>query len=119
LASKVPAAVLPLGLPPSSIPSFIGNMTAGKTDTLAQIPGISVPIIQAGGHAVLEAFAVAFRYVWVLAGCFSFVALIAALFLQDPKTEFNVKIDAPAESDEALFGHSAMSSKIAAANRDA
>lgn len=119
LASKVPAAVLPLGLPPSSIPSFIGNMTAGKTDTLAQIPGISGPIIQAGGHAVLEAFAVAFRYVWVLAGCFSFVALIAALFLQDPKTEFNVKIDAPAESDEALFGHSAMSSKIAAANRDA
>ena len=115
LASKVPPAVISLGLPPSSIPSFIGNMTSGTTNALAlaQIPGISGPIIEAGGHAILEAFAVAFRYVWISAGCFSFVAMIAALFIHNPGPEFNVKIDAPAESDEALFGHLAMSSKTA------
>ena len=97
LASKVPAVVLPLGLPPSSIGLFIGDMTSGQSDALNNIPGITGPIIQAGGNAVLEAFSVAFRYVWITAGCFTFIALIAVFFIQDPRAEFNRHIDAPIE----------------------
>ena len=101
LASKVPGAVLPLGLPPSSLGLFISAMTSGQTDALNKIPGVSASIIQAGGNAVKEAFCVAFRNVWITAGCFTFVALIAALFLQDPTADFNMQIDAPLEPVES------------------
>lgn len=97
LNSRVPAAVLPLGLPPSSIGLFISVLTSGETAGLSNIPGVTGTIIQAGGHAVLESFAVGFRYVWITAGCFTFVAMVAACFLRDPEKEFNDSIDAPAE----------------------
>lgn len=105
LASKVPAAVLPLGLPPSSIGLFIIDMTSGQQDALSNIPGISGRIIQAGSDAVLDSFSVAFRYVWVTAGCFTFIALMAAFFIQDPKAEFNGHIDAPFEPERSLSPH--------------
>ena len=50
-----------------------------------------------------DAYMVAFRWVWVAAGSFAFVALIGSLFLQDPKKEFNEKIDAPAETEDELY----------------
>lgn len=103
LASKVPAAIIPLGVPPSSIGPFIGAMTSGQTDGLTQIPGVTPEVIGVGGNAVLQSFAIAFRYVWVTGACFSFVALITAFFILDPKAEFNTHIDAPAESEEALY----------------
>ena len=104
LATKVPAAVLPLGLPPSSIGQLIGVLTSGTTNGLSQIPGITGPIIGAGGKAILQSFVPAFRYVWVTAACFAFVAMVAAWFIVDPVKEFNAYIDAPAESEEALYG---------------
>ena len=52
---------------------------------------------------MLQSFAVAFRFVWVTARCFAFVAMVAAWFILDPKKEFNTRIDAPAESEEALY----------------
>jgi hypothetical protein len=103
LGSKVPAAVLPLGLPPSSIGPLVGALTSGQVDGLTQIPGVTGAIIGAGGDAVLQSFAVAFRFIWVTAACFTFVALVAACSLRDPRKEFNPHIDAPVESDEALF----------------
>lgn len=104
LNSKVPAAVIPLGLPPTSIGALIGAFTSGDTSGLSQVPGITNAIIGAGGNAVLASFVVAFRYVWVTAGCFAFVAmLVAAIGIVDPSEEFNTHIDAPAESEEALY----------------
>jgi hypothetical protein len=97
LASKVPAALLPLGLSPSSISLFIMTVMSGQMDALNTISGISDSVIQAGVNAANEAFCVAFRNVWMTASCFTFVALIAALSLQDPKAEFNLHIDAPLE----------------------
>lgn len=103
LGTKVLKAVLPLGLPLSSIGPLIGLLISGTIDGLTHIPGITGPIIQAGGNAVLQSFVPAFRYVWVTAGCFAFVATIAAWFIVDPTNEFNANIDAPAESEEALY----------------
>jgi MFS family permease len=76
LAQKVPAAVLPLGLPPSSLGPFMAGLLANNATALSGVPGISESIIAAGGHAVLEAYSVGFRYVWIAAGCFSVVGLI-------------------------------------------
>ena len=104
LSSKVAAAVLPLGLPSTSIGPLIGALTAGETDGPSHIPGVTGAIIGVAGNAVLQSFAVAFRYVWVTAGCIGFVAMIAAFFIVDPKKEFTAHIDAPAESEEALYG---------------
>ncbi|KEF60632.1 uncharacterized protein A1O9_02193 [Exophiala aquamarina CBS 119918] len=104
LNSRVPAAVLPLGLPPSSIGLFIGAMTSGQTDGLTQIPGVTSEVIGTGGNAVLQSFVIAFRYVWITGASFSFVAMIAAWFLLDTKKEFNTHIDAPAETEQALYG---------------
>ena len=120
LASKVPEAVLPLGLPPSSLERLVADLLTDNTAALSEIQGISEPIIVAGGHAILEAYSVAFRYVWVAAGCFSAVGVIGklcvsvlscrwnaqadrdwpcavAFFVIDPKDEFNKQIDAPVE----------------------
>ena len=103
LASRVPGAMIPLGVPPASIGSFIGAMTSGQTDGFTQIPGVTVEAAVAGANAVLQSFVIAFRYVWVTGACFSFIAMIAAWFLIDPKQEFNAHIDAPAESENALY----------------
>lgn len=88
--------------------------------------GITPQIIGAGVGALFDAYALAFRYVWVAAGCFTVVAVICescsshflilvrghvliitsigSAFLVDPVKEFNMHIDAPAEKDEDIFG---------------
>jgi MFS family permease len=82
LARKVPEAVLPLGLPPSSLEPFVADLMTGNKTALSRIPGISEAIIAAGGRAIREAYSVAFRDVWVAAGCFSAVGVICKLRLQ-------------------------------------
>ncbi|KAK0129671.1 hypothetical protein ONS96_000234 [Cadophora gregata f. sp. sojae] len=121
LGSKIAGAVLPLGLPPSSLPDFIGALAHSDTASLPGIPGVTPEIIGAGVGGLFEAFSIGFRYVWVAAGCFTVVAAIgksllssflpmwnltvfkAAIFLVDPVKEFNMRIDAPAEKEEDLY----------------
>src|ERR1700722_12047452 len=76
LGSKVAAATLPLGLPPSSLGALIGSLTSGNPAAANRVPGATLDIIRAGGLAVQEAFVIAFRYVWISAGCFALVALV-------------------------------------------
>ncbi|KEF54831.1 uncharacterized protein A1O9_09273 [Exophiala aquamarina CBS 119918] len=123
LAPKIAAAVLPLGLPETSLGPFISSLTANNATAIAQIPGVNNEIIHAGGAALLDAFSVAFRYVWVAAGAFALPAIIgkvlpttdscaiiglgiclqhfltAAFFIYNPTNEFNTHIDAPVETD--------------------
>jgi hypothetical protein len=75
LGSKVAAATLPLGLPPSSLGPLIASLTSGNPAAANRVRGATLDIIQAGGLAVQEAFVIAFRYVWISAGCFALVAL--------------------------------------------
>src|SRR5271170_2576647 len=76
LGSKVAAATLPLGLPLSSLGPLIVSLTSGNSAAANRVPGATLDIIQAGGLAVQEAFVIAFRYVWISAGCFTLVALV-------------------------------------------
>ncbi|KAH8894655.1 MFS general substrate transporter [Thozetella sp. PMI_491] len=103
LGSNIAEAVLPLGLPATSLGDFITALAAQNSAALMQVPGVSLEIIQAGAGALLNTYAVAFRWVWTAAGAFTVIAAIAALFLIDPKKEFNMHIDAPAEKDEDLY----------------
>lgn len=76
MAPKVAAATIPLGLDPESLGPFLGALTSHDQNALMQIPGVTPDIIAAGGHAVQEAYQVAFSYVWATAASFSFVAMI-------------------------------------------
>ncbi|KAI9048965.1 hypothetical protein LZ554_006814 [Drepanopeziza brunnea f. sp. 'monogermtubi'] len=103
MGPRIAAAVMPLGLPESSLPAFIGDLAASNTTALQAVPGVTGEIIGAGVGGLFEAYSLGFRYVWVAAGCFTVVAAIAALFLVDPAHEFNMHIDAPAERHAELY----------------
>ncbi|KAK5056233.1 hypothetical protein LTR84_012786 [Exophiala bonariae] len=97
LSRRVSEAVLPLGLPASSLKPLITALVTHDTTGISRVPGISKSIIAAGGHAVLEAYSAAFRHVWIVAACFGAVGIVLAYFVIDPKEEFNQQIDAPVE----------------------
>ena len=76
LGSRIAAAAIPLGLPPSSIGPLIGGLTSHNNTAVGLVPGVTPQIIQASVGALLKSFSVGFRYVWVSAGCFTVVAAI-------------------------------------------
>jgi hypothetical protein len=118
LGPKIAEAVLPLGLPASSLPQFIDGLASENNTLVGMAPGVTPRIIEAGVGGLYEAYSQGFRYVWISAGVFMFVSAIgesplleyngmlifaAAAFLVDSPKEFNMRIDAPAEKDEDLF----------------
>lgn len=82
LGPKIAGAVLPLGLPVTSLPQLIGDLANSNTTDLPNIKGITPEIIGAGVGGLFEAFTLGFRYVWVAAGVFMFVAAIGKSSLQ-------------------------------------
>lgn len=69
-------AVLPLGLPESSLGEFIGDLANNNSTALGTVQGVTPQIIGAGVGALFDAYALAFRYVWIAAGCFTVAAVI-------------------------------------------
>lgn len=104
LVPRMEKAVVPLGIAASEIPKLIPALTRHNAKAVAAIPGMTHEIARVAERVFKDAHMVAFRWVWVAAGSFAFVALVASLFLQDPKREFNGKIDAPVEREEELYG---------------
>jgi MFS family permease len=79
LGDNIAAAAVPAGLPPASVPAFVGAL-AGQNDTaLAQVPGVTPAIIGAGVGALLDTYSSGFRYVWVAAGAFTAIAAVGEL----------------------------------------
>ncbi|KAF6813564.1 PEP5 protein [Colletotrichum sojae] len=103
MGDNIAAAVLPLGLPPASLPQFIGLLVAHDNAALAQVEGVDLDIIQAGAGALLETYSLGFRFVWVAAGSITVAAAIGAFFLVELEDEFNMHIDAPAENEDDLY----------------
>jgi hypothetical protein len=95
LGENIAAAVLPLGLSPGNLAQFAAALASQDQAALAIIPGVTPAIISAGLGAVKATYLVAYRYVWITAGAFSFVAVVAACFLVNPKEDLNMNVDAP------------------------
>lgn len=76
IPSKIAAAALPLGLPPTSLGMFIGGLTTHNETILAHVPGATPQIIGAGANALVRAFGVGFRNCWIAASCFGVIAVI-------------------------------------------
>jgi hypothetical protein len=84
MGPKIAAAVLPLGLPASSLTAFIGDLAAQNTTALVTVPGVTPEIIGAGVGGLYEAYSLGFRFVWVAAACFTVLAAICKLHLSHP-----------------------------------
>ncbi|KAK5071600.1 hypothetical protein LTR64_004621 [Lithohypha guttulata] len=97
LEPKIVGATIPLGLPATSLGELIPALLTGNPAALAAVPGVTSEIVGAAGLAVAETYVLGFRYIWIAAGAFTVVALVASLFLRDPKADFNGHIDAPIE----------------------
>lgn len=76
MGPKIAAAVLPAGLPASSLPAFITDLANSDTAALVTVPGVTPAIIGAGVEGLYEAYSIGFRFVWIAAGCFTVVAAI-------------------------------------------
>lgn len=79
MGTNIAAAVLPLGLPQTSLPQFIGLLAAQDTAGMAQVEGVTVDIIQAGAGALLKTYSLGFRFVWIAAGSITVAAAIGTL----------------------------------------
>ncbi|KAM6538191.1 hypothetical protein FALCPG4_000074 [Fusarium falciforme] len=94
---KIAAAVLPLGLPSSSLGLLVEALITQDYAALAKIPGVTTTITDAASDALVSAYGVAFRNCWIASACFCVPALIASTMYRDPKAEFTSHIDAPVE----------------------
>ncbi|KAK6429681.1 hypothetical protein LTR95_014171 [Oleoguttula sp. CCFEE 5521] len=98
IASRVAGASIALGLPPTSVADLIGALSTGNLTGALAIPGVTSNILQVAGAGLQQSFVIAFRNVWIAAASFSLVAVVvseASLFLVDPKSSFDERVDAP------------------------
>ena len=81
LFPNVAAAVAPFGVTdPKEVGAIITDLTAGDITSLLKKPNITVEAIGAAGMGLKEAYVVGFRYPYVCAGAFSFLAIIRESF---------------------------------------
>ncbi len=73
--------------------------TSGDQNALAAIPGVTPGIIAAGLRGLKSTYLASYRYFWIAAGAFFFVAAIASCFLINPK-DLNMHVDAPLEDEK-------------------
>jgi Holliday junction resolvasome RuvABC DNA-binding subunit len=61
LAKNIAKTVLPLGLPITSLPAFIGTLATGDEAALVKIPGVSLQILGAAVLELKQTYAATFR----------------------------------------------------------
>jgi hypothetical protein len=85
------------GLPLGSIPEFVQALVAGDQTALAEVPGISPAIIQAGVRALQQAYADAIRTVFIIATPLVLLATVLCWWLGDLKKIMTYHVEAPVE----------------------
>ncbi|KAG9571420.1 hypothetical protein KCU71_g224, partial [Aureobasidium melanogenum] len=95
LGPNIIAAVVPLGLPKTSLQALASALAANNAEAVAKIPGMTPQIAAAAELAVKKTFLLSYRYVWIIMACFSFLGTVAACFLKDTKEDMTMSVDAP------------------------
>jgi MFS family permease len=85
LAPKVTNAVVPLGLPKTSIGPLIGALSLHNTTLVEKVPGVTPEIISAASLAIKQAYVVGFRNVFICGAAFMAAGLIRKSKLLKPK----------------------------------
>lgn len=95
----IPAAVLPLGLPASSIPALLAALPQGSA-ALMKVPGISTTIAAAAGGALQQAYVHALRTTALSSLSFGIIAIVSCALCNDIGKKMNEKIEVFLENDE-------------------
>lgn len=95
----IPAAVLPLGLPESSVASLMAALPLGSS-ALAKVPGITTEIMVAAGGAMQQAYVHALRVTALSSLSFGILAIISCCLCNDIGEKMNEKIEVFLENDE-------------------
>jgi hypothetical protein len=121
LARNVADAVVPRGMAVEDVPPFITALMTRNATAVLGIRGVTPEIAASGADAALDTYVEGFRHVWITAACFVVVAAIgtlyspddlqavslngaiAAAFLIEEESEFNMRIDNPIEKQEELY----------------
>lgn len=123
LPSEIAASVATFELPATSIPELIQDLASGNAQALGEIPSITPEVIVAASHGLQLAYLKSFRYLWITSAAFAAGGILSrlmsdactrfaqltfrdtvAFLFKDVTSDFSQKIDAPAESEEALYG---------------
>ncbi|KAH6685489.1 major facilitator superfamily domain-containing protein [Plectosphaerella plurivora] len=105
LGPQIAERVLPLGLSAEDLPAFINALAGNDRKALASIPGVNPAVIDAGLLGLRTAYRLGFRDIWIAAAAVSAVGFILALFVTDPRSSFNMHVDAPVEEELAANSH--------------
>lgn len=97
IVSHVSKAALSAGLPAFSVKAFVQAIAGNDKAALAQVQGVTGPVIAAGIAALKQAFADSIRIVFIIAAPFGAVACLLCFFLDDQSMEMNYRVDAPVE----------------------
>ncbi|KAJ4290075.1 hypothetical protein N0V88_006581 [Collariella sp. IMI 366227] len=103
LEENVGSVVVEQGLARENLEAFVAALLKHNETAFENIPGATPEIIDNGVDAMIGTYTVAFRNVWITAGCFVAAAAIAAMFLVDEQDQFNMRIDNPIEKEEELY----------------
>ncbi|KAI0116640.1 fungal trichothecene efflux pump [Hypoxylon sp. NC0597] len=83
LTSIVVPAVTSAGLPSSSIPDLLSAVTAGTTDALRAVPGMTDEILAIASAKIAESYAAAYTYPFYTGLALGIVSIIAAVCIRD------------------------------------
>lgn len=83
LPQDITTAVEAAGLPASSLPDLFAAISNGTTTALASVPGVNNTILEALALATKQAYAHAFKLVYLATIGFTGIGLIAAFYIKD------------------------------------
>ncbi|KAH7089425.1 putative siderophore iron transporter [Paraphoma chrysanthemicola] len=97
IPARIPPAVIAAGLPLSSIPGFIGALTANNPSALMAVPGVTPSIINIGAAAYKQALADSIRIVFIITAVIGTLGTGCVILLDNMKERMNYQTDAPVE----------------------
>ncbi|KAK0118533.1 hypothetical protein ONS96_011629 [Cadophora gregata f. sp. sojae] len=95
--SYIAEAALGAGLPPTSVPAFVGALASRNMTALPNIPGVTPAIIGAGVTGLKQAVADSVRVVFMIVAPFGALGALCCFFLGSFKEQMSYRVDAPIE----------------------
>ncbi|KEF56795.1 uncharacterized protein A1O9_06985, partial [Exophiala aquamarina CBS 119918] len=116
LLPRVAAAVVPAGLPVSSVEDFILALTSGSLSAIETVPGTTPEIIATGVDALGGVYSSAFRLIYLVGMAFGLLACLGACFVigVDEKLtkQVAVKLDKPRSGGHGRSGAKVLEHKV-------
>lgn len=80
---RIAKAVLPLGVPTTTLPKFIALLLGAREDLAGQLPGVSPDALAVGSETIKWSWAQGFSHIYYAAMAFSGLAVLCAFIIKD------------------------------------